>query len=382
MPYTQPEELDEVLLPWRFSHETIPKIGYFPPELALITTADFGNTWLVSDGGIPGHNQYNFDLLVPSRVWSVGYGFGQVGIFVSNNYGIDWELCSDSLSFHAEMFSIGQSPIHPNILLSGGYDANGYFICRSDDGGNNWRVTTPAFPNEGERSLYNPIGIYFSHLQDSLVFLAAEDMWDGQNGRLYKSVDNGQSWTNIDLSDFSVNEFGRRTRFYFHPTIPEIMYWLREYPNSNVLRSTDGGNTWEVLFDSQPPTYTFGSLSTSSPPTLVLANGSIIWEYTDTTSFDTGLPTRTLKNNLGQIEAFPNPTNTSVTIRSRVLQAGVYRLTVYNMLGQRVLEEPSIQYSQGRFIEILDMSAHPSGSYFLTLSSTETSFTTQILLLK
>jgi len=66
---------------------------------------------------------------------------------------------------------------------------------------------------------------------------------------------------------------------------------------------------------------------------------------------------------------YPNPFNPTTTIRYDLPRDGQARLTVYNLLGERVAELVNERQSAGRYEVRFEAANLPSGMYFYRLES-------------
>ncbi len=78
---------------------------------------------------------------------------------------------------------------------------------------------------------------------------------------------------------------------------------------------------------------------------------------------------RNLTDNFELVQLYPNPTNGIFNLITRVKNTGRYSYEVYNSIGDKLLGESNIAASLTH--QVVDMSAQPSGIYFVKLSSGE-----------
>jgi photosystem II stability/assembly factor-like uncharacterized protein len=179
------------------------------------------------------------------------------GLYRSLNGGSNWEkvlYVSDSTA----VIDVAMNPLNTDILFAATWDRIRYpwqrsyggetsGVHRSLDGGNTWVKLTNGLPvsdSETGRiglaiSPSNPSTIYASYTTNRIT-----NVFDG----LYKSTDNGDSWSLVAYGDISdVNDsFG----WYFgnirvHPTDPNEVYVLGQL----LYKTTDGGNNWNNIYD-------------------------------------------------------------------------------------------------------------------------------------
>jgi hypothetical protein len=81
-------------------------------------------------------------------------------------------------------------------------------------------------------------------------------------------------------------------------------------------------------------------------------------------------------------EAYPNPFNPSATIRYSIPDAGLVKITVYDVNGREVAQLVNNFHEAGRYAVKFDGSNLSSGTYFYRMTSAEFSITKRMMLLK
>lgn len=133
----------------------------------------------------------------------------------------------------------------PNVYFAGAC-AGG--VWKSDDGGTNWR---PVFDHQSSQSIGS---LAIAPSDSNQVWAGTGEAFIRSNVSLgdgiYKSVDGGETWTNMGLGSS-----GRIGRIVVHPTDPNIVFaavlghGYGPQQERGVYRTKDGGKTWErVLF--------------------------------------------------------------------------------------------------------------------------------------
>jgi photosystem II stability/assembly factor-like uncharacterized protein len=141
--------------------------------------------------------------------------------------------------------SVALHPTNSNIIYAGAADGG---VLKSIDGGVNWSILTDFFPtlSIGDVTIdpNNSNTIYAGMGEANL----AGDNYDGDG--LYRSTDDGVSWTNIGLSQAK-----RIGRVIVHPTDPNVILVAAAGAQFSadtargVYRTINGGTAWEkVLF--------------------------------------------------------------------------------------------------------------------------------------
>ena len=192
-------------------------------------------------------------------IWYVAVGSG--GVWKTVNAGTTWESVFDSEG----SYSIGAVTIDPNrhdtIWVGSGENVSGRHVGYGDgvyksmDSGQTW---TNMGLGESEH-----IGMIRVHPEDSdTVYVAAQGpLWSGGGDRgLYKTTDGGNSWDKI----LGGGEYTGVNEVHLDPRDPNVIYavtWQRLRnvatlmdggPETAIHKSTDGGNSWRKLSEGLP----------------------------------------------------------------------------------------------------------------------------------
>jgi len=246
-------------------------VGESPLEVATVapgTPAYQSLPWVYTGGPVGGlgydirMDPLNLDVMYVTDAWS--------GAFKSTDGGATWFPINNGISARVgpsndgiPVFSLTVDPNKPDTLWVGSQFGGGVF--RSDDGGESWRSMSNGIQ---ERAL-TIRGFTVEPGNSDVIYLGGEiSSWEWNDeplpglgldmvkGVVYKTVDGGQNWTRIWYGD-------NLTRYiWIHPEDHNLLYvstgiFDREAANSNpdtidpggvgILRSRDGGATWEVL---------------------------------------------------------------------------------------------------------------------------------------
>ena len=188
-------------------------------------------------------------------------GVASGGLWKTTNHGISFSPIFDNYS----SYSIGCVTIDPNnskvIWVGTGENNNqrsvpfGDGVYKSENGGK-------SFKNVGLKSSEH-IGMIAVHPNNSdVVFVAAYGpLWSagGERG-IYKTTDGGETWEPV----LEVSENTGFNEVHFDPSNPNIMYaaahqrrrhvwtYVSGGKESDIYKSTDGGDTWEKLSGGLP----------------------------------------------------------------------------------------------------------------------------------
>lgn len=226
------------------------------------------------------------------------------GVYFSDNGGKTWEARNEGINMRlgatgdiVPVFSLTIDPNNPNIIWVGLQGLSG--IYRSIDGGLSWeKRTTGIVENQGITFR----GFSVEPGNSDTVYAAAEispQRWAGrqQKGRqfdmtkgvVYKSIDSGEHWTAIWRGD------NLARYIWIDPRNYDVLYvstgiFDREAANTNVdtnepggvgvIKSTDGGQTWDTLDAEEGLTGLYvGSLfmNPENPDILLAGAGHDYW---------------------------------------------------------------------------------------------------------
>lgn len=206
----------------------------------ILTSAD-GITW-AQVGRTP--EKVNALEIGPQGVLWAGLDSGP-GISRSDDGGVNWthHEANDGIESFVVPTDIELDPFDPDVLYvaPGGYPS----LFKSTDGGDSWDQLPTAY------------GLSFgAHPATSGTLLAGVS--NCGSGTLIRTTDGGLIWTDVYTPPFIVPDcsagYGDIIDVAFHPANPQVAYGVGiENPNDQtseavIMRSTDGGLNWTLLF--------------------------------------------------------------------------------------------------------------------------------------
>jgi len=201
-------------------------------------------------------------------------GVASGNIFKTSNNGTTWKAVFDKYG----SYSIGvvtMDPNNSNVVWAGTGENNhqralgyGDGVYKTIDGGKSWK-------NMGLKASRHIGGIVVDPRNSNVVFVAAEGSAWGPGGDrgLYKTSDGGESWNKV----LSISENTGVNNVIIDPVDPDVMYATSEQrrrhvyakinggPESNIYKSTDGGETWRKLSSGLPKVHKGGMGIAVSP---------------------------------------------------------------------------------------------------------------------
>lgn len=182
---------------------------------------------------------------------------GEQGVYKSTDAGETWTLLTAETPLaEATGLQLAISPNFPEdeTLLV----ATRSGLYQTQDGGNTWiEITSTAY---GEAPYVEAVAISPAYAEDQTFALSV------RGGGLFKTTDRGQTFTAIGDSKItlarmtSVPSAGRALQFSPNYANDNTLYGFGG-ANTEVYRSTDGGNTWETLAIERQQTPTPSTLT-------------------------------------------------------------------------------------------------------------------------
>lgn len=237
------------------------------PTPGVISPAEF--TW-VRTGGPPGglgyDIRYNFD---DPNIWYVTDNFA--GVHVSTDNGLTWQPSNTGIPGQAgptadalPIFCLTVDPHNPQIVWAG-TDLTGH-IYKSTDGGRTW-----VEKDEGVTIEYDALtfrGFTIDPRTSDIVYAMAEttkfgwgdQVFDPRGGVVYKTTNGGESWEVI-WDGGMPSSLARY--LWIDPRDPDVLYISTgifdrgavgqedletdPFGGLGIPKSTDGGQTWRIL---------------------------------------------------------------------------------------------------------------------------------------
>ena len=177
----------------------------------------------------------------------------------------EWEKIQENNSYSKTSTQanwISKGPINTPIILSNGkkrgngrvncitFDPNNADIIwigspagglwKSVDGGSNWTTKTDNLPVIGISS----IAIDPTNTQNMLIVTGDADGSDTYSIGILKSTDGGNTWNTTGLS-YNISQENTVNKVIINPNNPDSVYAVT---NSNIMISTDAGVNWQIMY--------------------------------------------------------------------------------------------------------------------------------------
>ena len=168
---------------------------------------------------------------------------------------------------------IAFDPVDPDIIWIGS-PAGG--LWKSIDGGSNWTTNTDNLPVIGISSIaIDPI-----NTQNMLIVTGDADGTDTYSIGILKSTDGGNTWNTTSLS-YNASQENTVNKVIINPNNPDSAYAVT---NSNIMISTDAGSNWIAIYNTgrwRDIEFKPGTPSTIYAANQISGGGSKIYRTTD-----------------------------------------------------------------------------------------------------
>ncbi|HEX7183055.1 MAG TPA: hypothetical protein VF756_14530 [Thermoanaerobaculia bacterium] len=203
-----------------------PSVLFAATQGGLFRSGDGAATWRLSLGFSPDEDLFHsvaFDPSSPGTVYATGY---QRGVFKSLDGGATWMSKNRGLPDGAGVIRLALAPSVPGLLfltLTSDFPARLY---RSDDGGESWSPSDQGIGDRGISAL--------------AVSPSSSTVYAGTGDGIFRSVDGGRTW----LPPSSGGEVGA-VWFLTVPPSPDGTVYAGLY-DRGILKSTNHGSSWRL----------------------------------------------------------------------------------------------------------------------------------------
>jgi photosystem II stability/assembly factor-like uncharacterized protein len=276
-------------------------------------STNYGYDWELRDNGFPEPTIIMSIFVDDINNYFAGTYSGQDAIYKSTDLGMSWYASGPPIYWFAIVSIINNSS---NTLFASSLDARG--VNRSTDNGSTWEYFTSGIPIPSQDII--------------LISNESDQIFAGSsNYGVYISVDNGESWTEYlsGLSNDNIFSFGINSK--------GILF----------------AGTWgDGVYRTIQSTLSVKTVSTKIPSDFYL------------------------------LQNFPNPFNPSTRFKFGISKEGKVELTIYDSIGRKVNTLIDESLSAGHYELDFEARGLTSGIYFYTISAGEFTDTKKLILLK
>ncbi len=339
-----------------------------PGTGGVIRSTDGGISWNDISFGLP----YNCEprkvrLAYHDSSIALIYLAEKTGLYYSDDSGQNWWLMGNGLPAGISFHQVGVSPVDGNIAYVG-CNNNGHYY-RTTDGGVSWSIleSMPIGIAPGE--------IVCDPISESTIYANC-----GIDSGLYISNDLGENWCQINNNLPRYNTGLIISGIAINPLNNSDIY-VNSFSHGFYI-STNSGNSWQSLNNGLNLNYS-GGITVIDPldtNQIYLATlGYSCWSIHRSIS---GINYQIEPCNIFLSPNYPNPFNSSTTIRYTIPTPGPITLDIYDILGRKVQTLLDISQPAGEYQVTWKAENFSSGMYFFKLRFDDKTISKPMLLLK
>ena len=241
------------------------------------------------------------------------------------------------------------------------------FIARSTNKGSSWNTVSPDL---GGDNACNSIVVHP---------WAPDTVYAGMEGAVIKSTDGGASWNMTGLQGTPIYFYG----LALDPYSPDHLY-AGGTPAGNsfaLFESINGGASWREII----PPYPLKGISklvvdpTDGNRVYIATLGDGVWRFRSTA---TSLSEEPSTPRLALLQNFPNPFNPFTRINYRIPRNSQVSLRIYNLLGETIRTLVEEEQNAGSYEVEFDGSSLSSGFYLYRLTADRYTLSRKMLLIR
>ncbi|MBM4157428.1 MAG: T9SS type A sorting domain-containing protein [Ignavibacteria bacterium] len=318
----------------------------------IFAGTDLNGVWLSTDNGInwiqSSLNNKNVQSLLVNgnNIFAGTYvtPFSYAGIYISTNNGINWNKTNFDTTIGVRSFTVSG-----NYIFAGTYQ--GVYITSNN--GINWVQT--SLNNQLVLSLTTHGNILFAGTDANGIFF---------------TTDNGNNWAQTFINSSSVYSLIVNSNNIFAGT------------NNGIYLSTNNGVNWSEKNQ--------GFVTTPVVDALIIVN-NFIYAGTSTQSIwrrslSDIIGIQKISENVPEFyslgQNYPNPFNSMTNVKFQMLNGGMAKITVYDVLGKEVITLVNEKLAPGTYEIRFDGGNLSSGIYFYRMTTGNFVQTKKMLMIK
>jgi photosystem II stability/assembly factor-like uncharacterized protein len=211
------------------------------------------------------------------------------GVWESKDGGTTWTLLKEAKSELNGATDLKIDPQNPNVLYSSFW---GDAIYKSTDAGAHWVPIMTGLPAADYASTLTRFALGLSHPAGQSAVLYAGFNWSDQPSRIFKSTNEGASWTMLPagsgadkVEDYCAEQCTYDNVVVADPANPNVVYVAGQFNyaigSGGMFRSDDGGQTWKNLGWDLHPDFHAVALDPANPAHVLIGNDGGVWYSPD-----------------------------------------------------------------------------------------------------
>lgn len=326
-------------------------------------TRDGGESWEVDTTDI-GHPLDSVSFVDTLEGWVLPCPWGSGSVYHTAEGGGEWThqlVMGGSAVVMVELNNV------VFIDAQRGWIVGWYHIMTLGDHGVIWHTQTGG---ESWTTQFNEENVFF----EGVDFVDSLHGWSVGGGQAYYTRDRGEQWhlmlNSVDGWFMSVAGADRAYAWGIVSLPPNP--WA---PPTGIVRTTDGGVTWEAQTNPAPDEWLYGLCSHDRNHVWACGDDGVILKYIDNVSVDDDQSvTAPACPSLTLFACRPNPSGGPTVIAYALPRGMRVHLDIYNILGQRVRTLEDGEGGPGRCALIWDGTDHAghrvsSGVYFVRMQA-------------
>lgn len=299
--------------------------------------------------------------------------YGSNILYRSNDRGQSWEPISNDLTngpppsgslSYGTLSTIAIAPENSQVIYTGSDDGN---VQVTFDVGGQWTNVSANLPDRYVTS----IAVHPGNALEAIVTFSGFRNVDYQP-HVLKTTDGGETWEDIsaNLPEIPVNDI------IIDPDFPDHIYYIAN--DLGVWFTLDGGAVWDVLGSNLP--FTVVADLDFHPGTRTLLAGTfgrsmLKYDATDLSP----VAVREQSHSAGKMNIFPNPATGMVNLHIALPKATKGRIQVFSSEGKLVETLTHQHFDQGKNTVKWNASHLQAGSYLLRFQDGERILTTKLI---
>ncbi|NCA76606.1 MAG: T9SS type A sorting domain-containing protein [Alphaproteobacteria bacterium] len=251
--------------------------------------------------------------------------FGTYRVWKTTNYGDSWQSVSDDLTHGIDHYfytltTIDVSPVNPSIVIAGSGDG---LVHVSTNGGLTWQNISAGLPERWvTRVKADPFDA------QTIYVTLSGFRWDEPLPHVFKSINLGQTWTNIsgNLPELPVNDIA------LDPDFPGKVIVGTD---AGLYGSINDGQSWSWIWDGLPAV-AICALKIHEPTRTIVAGTYGLSSYkANLDDILTGISPAVNSKKIA-LSAFPNPVQNQTRLRFYLPAECTVSITLTGMNGTPV----------------------------------------------